>query len=459
MAEFRRGAKNLRRNAKTAARRPELGAVISRATDHAIIRRREVMQEIDFAAQRRRIQQLRQNATQNLPGLLDRFKARVEAKGFHFHMAVDTNAARRIVIDVAKRHTVQTVVKSKSMLGEEVGIREALEQAGIQVTETDLGEYIVQLNHEPPSHLTAPAVHLSTGEVGEILYKQAGIGPFEKPEQMAVAVRQFMRTRFFNADMGMAGANALIAETGAMLMMSNEGNIRLVTSLPRLLVVLTSVDKLVERMADLAPLIRVIPKNATGQRITNYCTVLSAPRQGQEVHIVVVNNNRMAAAGDPVFGQAIRCVRCAACINVCPVFRTIGGHAYGTVYVGPMGIVLTNALHLDPHARMLSDACTLCDACAQVCPAGIDLPGLILHIRSSGNPRLIDRFKAWVVGMTYAGAGRFKAAFWALRLFKRLFAAGYRRLWRMLGWTGRRGVPRVAGKTFDRMWDDDAKGD
>lgn len=455
MSDFLRGAENLRKNAKKAAGRPRLSKTITRATDHAILRRLQVMQEIDFDEERRKITNLRQFATDNIEALLDRFIAAAQAKGIQCHLAENAQEARDIVIGVAKSHSVKTVVKSKSMLGEEVGIRPALRHAGMEVTETDLGEYIVQLNHEPPSHLTAPAVHLSTREVGRILYKEAGIGPFETPAAMAGGVREYMKTRFLHADMGLAGSNAIVANTGSMLMMSNEGNIRLVITLPALLVVMVSVDKLVTDTGDLAALIRVIPKNATGQRITNYCTLLAGPGQGQELHVVIVDNNRIAATKDPVFSQATRCVRCAACINVCPVFRTIGGHAYGSVYVGPMGIALTNALGLDPYAQKLANACTLCDACAEVCPAGIDLPGLILRIRADTAANAGERFKAWLIGFVYAGAGRFRATFAMLRAIKAGFSGMYRIFWRLAGWKGRRGVPQLAKKSFDQMWKED----
>jgi len=429
--------------------------VISRATDHAISRRIKVMSEIDFDAEKQRITELRQFATENVQDLINRFSSAVQARGIHFHLAENAEKAGEVIKAVAKSHSVRTIVKAKSMLGEEVGIRSVLESAGMEVTETDLGEYIVQLNHEPPSHLTAPAVHLSTAEVGGILYREAGIGPFETPGQMAEGVRQKLRERFLNADMGLAGSNAVVAGTGAILIMSNEGNIRLVTTLPGLLVIMVSVDKLVARMEDLAPLIRVIPKNATGQRITNYCSVLTKPAQGQEIHVVLVDNNRLSAMRDPVFGQAARCIRCAACINVCPVFRTMGGHAYGTVYVGPMGISLTNAFGLDPDAKQLADACTLCDACAGVCPAGIDLPGLILHIRSTGEPGMGDLVKSGAISLIYGNSRVFMAVFALLRRVKDLFSGLYRAFWRLAGWRGRRGVPEVAKKSFDRMWKED----
>jgi len=445
----------LRANARLAAGRHDLTTVISRATDHAITRRVQVMQEIDFEAERQKITELRQIATQNILELQERFITAVQANGIIFHAAENAGKARDIIVSVAKSHSVKTIVKSKSMLGEEIGILPALEHAGMEVTETDLGEYIVQLNHEPPSHLTAPAVHLSTAQVGEILYKEAQIGPYHTPQEMAAGVRKKIRKKFLTADMGLAGSNAIVAQTGAMVIMSNEGNIRLVTTLPKLLVIMVSVDKLITEMKDLAPLIRVIPKNATGQRITNYCSLLTRPAPSQEVHVVLVDNNRVAAMKDPVWAQATRCVRCAACINVCPVFRTMGGHAYGTVYVGPMGITLTNALGLDPGAKRLADACTLCDACAEVCPAGIDLPGLILYIRAAGKPGIIDRIRSGAIGFVYGSSRRLMAAFRVLRGIKRLFSGLYRAFWRLAGWRGRRDVPQIAKKSFDQMWKED----
>ena len=430
------------------AARSDISRTIVRATNHAITRREELLQEFDFEGERGRINELRQNATTRLPHLLEQFLTRLQDLGIKTLLARDAKEAQRLIIDVAKSHNVREVIKSKSMTTEELGLREAMEREGLRVLETDLGELIVQLRGEPPSHLTAPAVHLTTKEVAEVFEKE-GISQQTEPEEMARDVRRWMRPHLLNAQMGIAGANAAAASEGALLMMSNEGNIRMVLTLPRVLVVVVGVDKLVESVRDFAPLVRVIPKNATGQRITNYVTTMIGPNPGQKMYVLVVDNGRLSVPG--WLSPALWCVRCAACINVCPVYRTIGGHAYGTVYVGPMGILLNNALGLYEDAHRLANLCTLCGACAQVCAAKIDIPTLILQIRARAPANWWERLKVRAVEFVYSSTRRFRRVFELLRAFSWL-ALPYRLLWRLMGWKGKRGVPQVAREEFDELY-------
>ena len=432
--------------AKKSARDNHLEDIFVKATNHAIDRRSKVIGEIDFRREQSEIRRLRQNATDRNRELYDEFVRVVQGKNIDVLFAKDAKEAKKLIIDVAKRHSCKSVIKSKSMTSEEIGLREAMIEQGMDVVETDLGEFLVQLKGDRPSHLTAPAVHMTARDVGDLL-SQHGISKAVEPVGMAQDVRVWMRERFLSADMGIVGANAVAARDGAFLLMSNEGNIYLTSSLPDVLVILMGMDKLVEKIEDFVHLVRVIPKNATGQRITNYVHVLRRPRPGQKVYVVVLDNGRSNRV--EYLKEALWCVRCAACMNVCPVFRTIGGHAYGSVYPGPMGIIVTNALKLYEDAYKMADLCTLCGACKDVCAAGIDIPELILRIRQNRPVSFWERMASRIAGWIYSSKSRFYWVFEILRGLWRFMAPVYRLGWRLVGWRGRRDVPDIAPERFD----------
>lgn len=321
----------------------------------------------------------------HLQELFTAFKSRAEAAGIQVHVAHTASEANEIIADIARANHVKKIVKGKSMTAEETFLNHHLEQEGFVVTETDLGEWIIQLRHEGPSHMVMPAIHLSRKEVAELFTKVTG--QQQDPDDingMIKVARRELRHAFLEADMGITGANFAVAETGAIGLVTNEGNGRLVTTLPRVHVALVGFDKLVPDMKSALRILRVLPRNATGQLISTYVTWIngptecsSAPNGRKDMHIVFLDNGRLALARDPLFSQALRCMRCGACANVCPIYKLVGGHNYGHVYIGAIGLILTYFYHGRENARAIAKACLNCQACKAVCPTGIDLPYLI----------------------------------------------------------------------------------
>ena len=323
--------------------------------------------------------------------VLDAFLERVRDHGVVVHRAATAQEARNIVLALAREHGVRRVVKSKSMLTEEIGLNEALEAAGIEVVETDLGEFIVQLRGEKPAHIITPAVHLRRQDVGRVFHERLGVPYTEDVAVMTQVARRHLREKFLQADMGISGVNFGVAETGTLVLVTNEGNGRMVTTAPRLHVAVMGMERLVATMEDLAWMLRLLPRAATGQALTVYVSLLHGPRGAhapdgpQSRHLVLVDNGRRDLAATPL-ADILRCIRCGACLNACPVFAHIGGHGYRsrtgtfTPYPGPMGIPVSTGL-LGVDFGVMAYLCTLCGACAEVCPVAIPLPETILHVR------------------------------------------------------------------------------
>lgn len=346
--------------------------------------------EIDGDALIRRIAEVKDRCARDFESLYARFKAEAEKRGVVVHRAATAAEAREIVARIAAENGVRRIVKSKSMTAEEIGLNAHLERAGYEVQETDLGEWIVQLRKEGPSHMVLPAIHLSRGQVADEFEKATGEPQDHEDVQKLVKVaRRELRPKFLAADMGVSGANFCIAETGALAIVTNEGNGRLVNTLPGVHVALAGIDKLVPTIEDVLSALRVLPRNATGQRITSYVTFIDgagpskkSPTGRKIMHVVFLDNGRSAIAKDPLFAQLFRCVRCGACANVCPVFRMVGGRRMGHVYVGAIGLVLTWLFHDRQVAKTLCQNCIGCGSCKQVCSGGIELPELVREIRA-----------------------------------------------------------------------------
>lgn len=338
--------------------------------------------ELDFGEQRELMKAAKTEAIDNLDHYLDQFIAGAERAGTIVHLATTAQDANDIVRKIAADQDVRLVAKSKSMVSEELFLNDALAEDGIEAVETDLGEWIVQLRHERPSHMVMPAIHLSRHQVGEVFTEYFGreISRDDVSEQVHVA-RDEIRDVFFRAGMGITGANALIAESGTVMMVTNEGNGRLTSSIPPVHVVLAGIEKLVPTYEDAITQVRLLARNATSQRITAYTTFIQGPTPGHEQHIVLVDNGRRKMRDEPEFREALHCIRCAACANVCPPYREVGGHVFGHVYTGAIGLVVTPFLHsLDDIAGPQS-LCLSCNACETVCPVGIPLPRQILDVR------------------------------------------------------------------------------
>ncbi len=348
---------------------------------------------------RRRAAEVRAEVLSHWDEVFDQFIANARRNGFQVHLAADAAEARRVILDLvaAQGAGPRLVVKSKSMVTEEIGLNAALEAAGHRVIETDLGEFIIQLRHERPAHIITPAVHLRRQEVAQTFHDLLGMPYTEDVEAMTATARRHLRAAFLQADVGISGANFGIAETGGICIVTNEGNGRMVTTLPRLHIAVMGAERLVRSLDDLALMLELLPRSATGQDLTVYTTLIHGPRQEGETdgpearHLVIVDNGRRRMAQTPL-ADALRCIRCGACLNTCPVFQEIGGHAYvgrggkPTPYPGPIGIVISPGLFGSEDYGNLPYLCTLCGACADACPVEVPLPELILRARAGMAP-------------------------------------------------------------------------
>lgn len=344
---------------------------------------------LDFATLRAAAQDIRTRVVADLDVWLELFEERAVASGAEVLWARDGAEVARLAVEIARQNGVKKVVKSKSMLSEEADLNNAFAAAGIESIETDLGEYIVQLAKEPPSHIIAPAVHKTLDEVADLFVQHHGTARQTDIPALAREARLVLRQHFLSADMGISGANFLVAESGSAALVTNEGNGRMVTTLPRIHVVITGIEKIIPNLDDLATLLRILPRSATGQSISNYVSLLTGTRQRdgaeasegpQKTIFILVDNGRAGLVGGD-FAPMLRCIRCGACMNHCPVYFSVGGHAYGWVYPGPMGSVLTPLFTGLKNARDLPQASTGCNQCAVVCPVGIPLPDLMQKLR------------------------------------------------------------------------------
>ncbi len=355
--------------------------------------RANAFREYDVEALIQEVVKVKDAGLNRLDELYAEFKAKAEANGVKVHWAKDGDEANEIVARIAAENKCKMIVKSKSMTAEETLLNHRLEKDGLEVVETDLGEWIIQLRSEGPSHMVMPAIHLSRYQVAELFSQVTKQDQSSDIQRLVKVARRELRQKYADADMGVSGANFAIAETGTIGLMTNEGNARLVTTLPRVHVAIAGIDKLCGTLDDALKILRVVPKNATGQAITSYVTWISganecqtAPNGKKEMHIIFLDNGRSEMAKDPLFAQVLRCVRCGACANVCPVYRMVGGHQMGHIYIGAIGLILTYFFHGKDKARNLVQNCINCEACKHICAAGIDLPRLIKEIHS----RILD---------------------------------------------------------------------
>jgi L-lactate dehydrogenase complex protein LldF len=427
--------------------------------------RRRAVAEIDLEATREASKDIRNRCIANLDLWLERFEEEATRRGGRVLWARDGAEICRLVAEIARRYGVKKAIKSKSMLSEEAGLNAALEAAGVQPVETDLGEYILQINgNESPSHIIAPAIHKTKEEVAELFERVHGKPRKTDIGEMTREAREMLRAHFLSADMGISGGNFLVAETGSVALVTNEGNGRMVTTLPRVHVVITGVEKVIPTLEDLATLMRILPRSATGQSISNYFSLLTGVKRPEDtdgpehLYFILVDNGRVDLLGSD-FQDMLRCIRCAACMNHCPVYQTIGGHAYGWVYPGPMGSVLTPLFVGMENALDLPHAATLCNQCGVVCPVKIPLPELMRKLREVQTERGLRpwgeraalRLWAWLARQPrlYALATRL-----GVRYLNWLAEGGDRI--RVLGiapaWTAGRDFPAPEGRTFRELY-------
>jgi L-lactate dehydrogenase complex protein LldF len=376
----------------------QLHIALDRTTGQFGVRRATALASLDGAdAVRDRARAAKMRVLRTLGDSLREFERRLIDNGVQVHWAETGADANRIIVEIAARAGVRRVAKSKSMVSEETHLNGAFERAGIAVVETDLGEYIVQLGNDRPSHIIAPIVHMTREQVGRLMHERLGVPYSDDTQTLATYARERLRDEFLQADMGLTGANFGVVETGTICLVTNEGNGRMVTTLPRVHVVLMGIEKLVPTMADLDRFLKVLARSATGQKLTAYTTLVRGPRRPgddcgpEEVHVVLLDNGRSKMlAGETA--EILGCIRCGACLNACPVYRTIGGHAYGDVYPGPVGAIVTPGLRGIEQFPELPGASSLCGACRDVCPVRLDIPRMLLALRREAVERTPQPF-------------------------------------------------------------------
>jgi L-lactate dehydrogenase complex protein LldF len=428
-------------------------------------RRASLVELDDFEGTRDAGKAIRNRALENLDVWLERFERSAAASGATVLFAETPADVNALVLEIAARHGVRKIIKSKSMVSEESALDHAIEAAGLTVVETDLGEYILQINdYEPPSHIIGPALHKSKEEVADLFHKAHGTPRKTGIEELCLEARGVLRQHYLTADMGVSGGNFLVAETGSVVLVTNEGNATLATTLPKVHVAISGIEKIVPTLEDVATLMRLLPRSATGQSISNYVDVLTGPKGAGEFHgpehmyFIVVDSGRSAVLGSEL-REALRCIRCGACMNHCPVYQNVGGHSYGWVYPGPIGSILTPMYAGLENAQDLPAASTLCNQCGVVCPVRIPLPDLQRKLRErafAGGLRpwteraalrawaFVARRPALYALATKLGARALKALGGSAGVIRRLPVGA--------GWTDGRDLPAPAGRTFRELY-------
>ncbi len=451
-------AETFAENAKAALQDAQLRGALRHATTVFGKKRRAAAASLDnWEELRSEARAIKDEVLLHLDKYLEAFVREAERRGAKVHWAVDAAQANEIICGLTVARGARNVVKSKSMTTEEIHLNAALERAGMRVVETDLGEYIIQLAGETPSHIIAPAIHKSKRQVAELFTTELGIPPTDDIAQLTSAARSTLRDRFASADVGISGVNFGIVETGTIVIVENEGNIRLTTSLPRTHIAVMGIEKLLPRFADLDVFFKLLPRSAAGQAMSAYQSFITGTKRNaddegpDELHIILLDNGRSRMLAHPVTRQALACIRCGACLNACPVYQQIGGHAYGSVYPGPIGAVITPQLAGLEKTAQLPYASSLCGACREVCPVKIDIPRLLLHLRgeisarqSSGRRAERMAFKLWAMIMTRPWL--YEKTALAGRLFQRLFSAP------LPAWTSGRDLRLIEAESFREQW-------
>lgn len=468
-------------NARAALADPVLHTALRNLADSFVVRRRDAIASVDdWQGLRDRARAIKDETLINLGEYLERFTKNAEAAGAMIHWARDGKEACEIAVGLVKDKDAKLVVKAKSMAGEEIHLNEALEEAGIEPVETDLGEWIIQLAGETPSHIVVPAIHKTKQQIADLFVDKVGIEPTENVDVLTKTARTILRQKFAEARVGISGVNFGVAETGTILILENEGNIRLTTSLTGTHIAVMGIEKVIPKFADLDVFLKLLPRSGTGQRLTAYQSLITGVKKNandigpEELHIIMLDNGRSRMLGHPLTRQSLACIRCGACLNACPVYQQVGGHAYGSVYPGPIGAVITPQLFGMAKARQLPYASSLCGACKEVCPVKIDIPALLLHLRAeiaegntqdAGDPptrKLGESIAFRLHSRMWSRSATYSLSMRAARVMQRLVARDgkigkvgsfFSRLVPPLGaWTAWRDAPTVATKSFREIW-------
>ncbi|HZZ77435.1 MAG TPA: LutB/LldF family L-lactate oxidation iron-sulfur protein [Gemmataceae bacterium] len=443
---------------------PTLQIALTRLTDTLMAgNRRGYAALADSSDLRDHAKRIKEHALAHLDRYIEQLEASIHKLGGKVHFAATAEDARRIVVEIAQQANCKHAVKSKSMTTEEIHLNPSLEQAGIEVTETDFGEFIIQLANERPSHLVAPAVHHTRESIATVLSKHVGEQLPDDPKALAMTGRRILREKFRRADLGITGANFAVAESGTVVLVTNEGNGRLTTTCPRVHVAIMGIEKVIPRIIDLPVFLKLLARGATGQTLSVYTTIITGTRRvgeadgADEFHLVLLDNGRTKVLATP-FRESLQCIRCGACLNACPVYRRIGGHAYGGVYSGPIGSILTplyDSVPLNPH---LPHASSLCGACQAACPVKINIPHMLIGLRELQHQHKPSRGERWAYGlwrMALCSPWVYRWMQWGARLLLRRKAQnGWLRSMPGpgAGWTQIRDFPAPAAVSFRDRW-------
>lgn len=464
--------KKFRSSAATALKDPKIQRILS-SMDEKFNHERIVAASAtsNWEEMRNKARIIKEHTLENLDYYLELVEANVVKAGGKVFFANTAEDATQYILNLAHSRGVKKVIKSKSMLSEEMSLNKHLASAGVDAVETDLGEYIIQLADETPYHIIAPAMHKSKEEVANLLHENLGIPKYEKIKDLAGAARQQLRQDFINADMGITGANYLVADTGTLALVTNEGNGRMCTSMPPIHVAIAGMERIIPSIEHLSMFLRLLIRSATGQRISSYVTTVTGPRRNddedgpEEFHLVIVDNGRSKILADPELRESLYCLRCGACLNTCPIYRKVGGHSYGWVYSGPIGAIISPMLTNLSDSKDLPYASSLCGACKEVCPVKINIPRMLLHLRSEltegekypseKNVSFAEKLaiKIWRIGVSNTFNLRL------VNMFSRLFQIPFLSDGRiknlpfpLSAWTKYRHFPAVASMSFHSRW-------
>lgn len=469
--------KHFKKNATKAIKNPQIQTNLKRLYSHFHLAREDAVKAThNWEDLRNQAREIKEHVINNLDYYLEILEERVKEHGGKVYFAKDANAANEYILNIARDNDVKLVTKSKSMVSEEMNLNHVFKQAGIESVETDLGEYIIQLADETPFHIVAPAIHKSKEEVSELFVTKAHTPKYETIPELTEAARGLLREKFAKADMGITGANFAVAETGTITLVTNEGNGRMCTSVPRIHVAIMGMEKVVPTLEDLGLFLKLLVRAATGQPVTSYFTFVTGPKRDDdedgpdEFHLVILDNGRSKILANPELRESLYCIRCGACLNACPVYRTVGGHAYGWVYPGPIGKIITPMLTGLGTASDLPFASTLCGACHEVCPIKINIPKMLLTLRNEliegktypeeKSSHIVESFlfKGWNIAMKTP----------VLLNIVRKIGVKLQRPWirkgkikriplLFSGWTKYRDFPVLSNKSFREIWEEKLK--
>jgi L-lactate dehydrogenase complex protein LldF len=465
-------AETFDQNAKVALKDSQLRGALNNLANTFGERRKIAINSVDnWEGLREKARKIKDETLLHLDQYLKKFTENAENAGAKIHWAVDGKEANKIILGLINERNAKNVVKAKSMVSEEIHLNAALEKEAIFPIETDLGEWIIQLAEETPSHIVVPAIHKTKKQIADVFVEKVGISKTDDVDVLTQTARKILREKFAEAEIGISGVNFGVAETGTILILENEGNIRLTTGVPKTHIAVMGIEKIIPYLTDLDVFLKLLPRSGTGQRLTTYQSLITGTKRDEgaegpeEIHIVMLDNGRSKMLAHPVTRQSLACIRCGACLNACPVYQQVGGHAYGSVYPGPIGAVITPQLVGIEKTKQLPYASSLCSACREVCPVKIDIPQLLLHLRAKvveEKPKFLEGLAFKIYSKAWAGNKSYELGTKTAKLMQKLVAKDGKvgkqsnlmaKIAPPLGnWTEFRDAPTVANTSFREIW-------